>query len=311
MRVFESRASTVLYFFLRSNPMNKPFLLPANVCPIVPLTFQKANVNFEFVDIDYTHAMDVNKCIEKLKNKAYGGILFVHAYGRIFNNADFYKQVKNINSSIYIVDDKCLCLPRLNVDVCSNVDLELFSTGYAKYIELSYGGWGIINDSMNYTRDNLHYEESILQNTMKHVRYCLDHDQRYDSKSLDWLNGDRLKSSVNYLNDIESRFEEVKSQKQRINAIYKSNLPEDIQWGDEYNNWRFMISMSNRDNILQKILSAKLFAGTNFPSAAYLFGGIHLPNVENEQKKILNLFNDFRVNEDFAYMVCNVINASF
>lgn len=48
----EQRASVVLYRFLVANCKDFHFLLPANVCPVVPLTFLKAKVDFSFVDID-------------------------------------------------------------------------------------------------------------------------------------------------------------------------------------------------------------------------------------------------------------------
>lgn len=49
----EKRASTVLYKFLISNCRGYSFILPANVCPVVPLTFIKANIDFVFVDIGF------------------------------------------------------------------------------------------------------------------------------------------------------------------------------------------------------------------------------------------------------------------
>ncbi len=45
------RASAILYNLLVSQKQTKPWLLPANICPIVPITFMKADVPFEFVDI--------------------------------------------------------------------------------------------------------------------------------------------------------------------------------------------------------------------------------------------------------------------
>src|SRR5690349_10239983 len=44
---FEARACSVLYNLLRSSGDHRPFLLPANVCPVVPLTFRKAGRPFE------------------------------------------------------------------------------------------------------------------------------------------------------------------------------------------------------------------------------------------------------------------------
>jgi hypothetical protein len=45
-------AATVLYKVLTNLPNKKRFLLPLNICPIVPDTFLKANIDFEFVDIN-------------------------------------------------------------------------------------------------------------------------------------------------------------------------------------------------------------------------------------------------------------------
>ena len=55
MQVTSQRASAILYNYLSGNHFDKPFLLPANVCPVVPLSFMKAGVGFEFIDIDESH----------------------------------------------------------------------------------------------------------------------------------------------------------------------------------------------------------------------------------------------------------------
>ena len=49
--VIAPRASTILYDLLVSMRDRRTFLLPANICSIVPLTFLKAGTPFEFVDI--------------------------------------------------------------------------------------------------------------------------------------------------------------------------------------------------------------------------------------------------------------------
>lgn len=142
MLTFANRASAVLCNFLKSRKICKPFILPANVCPVVPLSFLKAGVDFDFVDIDESHALDKGIALEKLYKGDYAGVLFVHAYGHRFDNKSFYAQVKAIDNSLQIIDDCCLCEPDTNDELEHNIDLQLFSTGYAKYIELSYGGYG-------------------------------------------------------------------------------------------------------------------------------------------------------------------------
>ena len=142
MLTFANRASAVLCNFLKSQKTSKPFILPANVCPVVPLSFLKAGVDFEFVDIDKSHALDTTEALVKLYTGNYAGVLFVHAYGHKYDNKSFYAQVKSIDNSLRIIDDCCLCEPDTSDQLEDNIDLQLFSTGYAKYIELSYGGYG-------------------------------------------------------------------------------------------------------------------------------------------------------------------------
>jgi hypothetical protein len=49
--------------------------------------------------------------------------------------------VKSLDQNLCIIDDCCLCIPELVDSLPENVDLCLYSTGYAKFIELSYGGY--------------------------------------------------------------------------------------------------------------------------------------------------------------------------
>ena len=69
-----------------------------------------------------------------------------------------------------------------------------------------------------------------------------------------------------------------------------------------------MISVENRDKVLEAIFENHLFAGTNFPSVSWMFKQQHSERAELEAKHVLNLFNDHRVNEEFAHRICNVIN---
>lgn len=72
MQVTSQRASAILYNYLSGNHFDKPFLLPANVCPVVPLSFMKAGVGFEFIDIDESHAMSTEEMFDSYR----GGKIF-------------------------------------------------------------------------------------------------------------------------------------------------------------------------------------------------------------------------------------------
>ena len=52
MIAFARRASAILYRMLRGMTDARPFLLPANVCPVVPETFVAAGRPLERIDIE-------------------------------------------------------------------------------------------------------------------------------------------------------------------------------------------------------------------------------------------------------------------
>lgn len=311
MRVFEKRASTVLCRFLKSNPVKYPFLLPANVCPVVPLTFLKAGISFEFVDIDATHAMDRSACMTKLHQGKYGGVLFVHAYGRMFDIMEFYNEIKGIDKRISVIDDRCMCIPRLKEQPVSVADLELYSTGYAKYVELGYGGWGTLQDELEYFPYSWTYKEEILQQQTIYIKDCLVQNRRYEWGDVPWLDNSVLENETEYMKIVGKKLSDIRRHKEQINRIYRKNLPIEIQWGEDYEQWRFMVSVDRREHILKAIFDAGLFAGTNFPSVTGLFQGICLPCAEEEARHTLNLFNDFRVDEEFARRICQIINSFY
>ena len=277
--VFANRASNVLYDFLMSYHTDAPYLLPANVCPCVPETFDKAKQPYELIDIDETHAMDKTLCIKRLRHQDCSGLLFVHAYGHHFNNADFYAQIRQLQNDIIVIDDKCLLVPNFT-ERDESADLTLFSTGYAKFIELGFGGWGIIGEDRNYHQ------------SLPHSEYLQMDEQQYRDKIIQGI-------------------PQVSAHKQRINAIYDNQLHSlhELTIWNNYSDWRYMISVpvDKRDAVLKSIFDHGYFAGTNYPSQAMNFKQQACHVAEREALSVINLFNDFRANEAFALGVCKAI----
>ena len=91
MIVFEQRASTILHHLLQAAPAAGVWLLPANVCPIVPLTLLKTGRPFELVDIhEQTWCMNQAETLRRLTAdpRRYAGVLL--AFGnpcRTLNNS--------------------------------------------------------------------------------------------------------------------------------------------------------------------------------------------------------------------------------
>lgn len=91
-----------------------------------------------------------------------------------------------------------------------DTDLELYSTGYAKYIEFAYGGWGIVNDCLNYIREPLVFREEVYKELMEYLRLCLNKGCCWDMTWEEWLDGSVFRESVPaYLQKIAFRLAEM------------------------------------------------------------------------------------------------------
>ncbi len=306
----ENRASVVLYNFLKSNGFKHPFLLPANVCPIVPSVFLKANIEFEFLDIDHSHIINNEIVLEKLSKRNYSGILFVHPYGNLVNTNDFFNQIRSISESTCIIDDRCLCVPETKL-TDALADLVLFSTGYSKYIDFDYGGWGVLKNSYEYKQHSLtKFKSNDFDALLKLHKESINNNISCKIPSdLNWLNTDLPNIQENeYFMEIESLLETVHLHKSKLNRIYRDELPLEIQFPFEYQNWRFNLIVENRDELLQLIFKNNLFAGTNYPAISKIFSNTAAPEAEFYSKKILNLFNDFRFQETDALKIAKIIN---
>lgn len=307
MIIVESRASVVLYNYLVSNRPAKPILLPANVCPIVPATFHKAKTAFHFVDIDESHAMNKEHAYQHLKSDQYGGLLFVHAYGKQFNNTDFYAAVKKLSDALIIIDDRCLCIPSVFEQANQISDLQLFSTGYSKFVELGTWGYGFISRG-NYERNKLVYSESDYAALMNQFKVSIKGRKKFHYKEGSWLDSEPNIDNVdNYLHEIKEKIPEIKKHKESINQIYQDKLPKVIQYPDTYHNWRFNIRVDNPETLIDAITDAGLFAGRNYPSLSTIFGNKNCPVAQFEGEQIVNLFNDFRFDEKMAVKLSQVI----
>jgi dTDP-4-amino-4,6-dideoxygalactose transaminase len=280
MILFEERAATVLYKVL-SNIKNKKFLLPLNVCPIVPDTFFKANKEFEFIDINLkTLCIDEDLILQKIANdKTIDGVLFVKTFGITLDNSKLYSKIKAMNTNIFIIDDMCPSIQEFDYQINdSDVDLALFSSGYSKYIDIGYGGYGFVKNSDFY---------KIFQD-----KYPTKEFQEYKQKILTLI-------------------PKMKEHKKSLNAIYKKNIDKKYWLGEDFNNWRFSILVDNKEEILEAIFKQKnLFASSHYPQIDYNYVQEAQKNTNTDKvhSKILNLFNDFRYDAIKAQQTADIIN---
>ena len=144
-----NRATAVLNDFIITNNISGKFLLPANICPIVPLVFIKNNIKVKFIDISKKNFdMDKSLILENLEK--FDGLLWNNSYGKEDNNSNFFLKCKKNKKNFFIIDDRCLNEPNLSLKRQINSDLEIYSTGYSKYCDLGYGGYGLSPKKISY-----------------------------------------------------------------------------------------------------------------------------------------------------------------
>ena len=303
------RASTILYNLLKSRGNSMPWLLPANICPIVPITYFKAGIPIEFVDISAeTLHMDLEQAEGRLERGKYGGILYAHTYGEPSTPDDFFQDIKSRYQDLLLVDDRCLCIPDLEPSSDMVADVVMYSTGYAKVVELNFGGYAFLNDSTSYRPQHLPFKSQADEEIESNYKQAVQNRELYVYKDSDWLQteGD-LPAWYDYRQQIEDGLKKSLQHRDELNSIYASRLSFDIQLSQKYQSWRFNLRMKNKDRVLKSIFSAGLFASSHYASLAGIMGPGQCPQAENLANEIINLFNDHHFNVQKAERVCVVI----
>ncbi|MBL0709295.1 MAG: hypothetical protein JJW00_09615 [Sulfurimonas sp.] len=280
MILFEDRAASVLYNLLKSIK-NKKFLLPLNICPIVPDTFIRADKKFEFCDIELdTLCMDEKLLLRKIEqDDTIDGVLFVKTFGIELDTQKLFKKIKSIDKDIFIIDDMCPCIQEFDYDIESSyADMALFSSGYSKYVDIGYGGYGFLKDDK-------------FQNI-------------FNDKAT-------TKEFLEYKQKIIKQIALMKKHKKELNNIYLEHIPKHLHLGGKFNNWRFSILVENKDILLKEIFKVDtLFASSHYPQidSNYTSKPLKNSNTKKVHDKIINLFNDFRFTKENAYQIVGIID---
>lgn len=281
MILFEDRAATVLYKVLITLDSSKKFLLPLNVCPIVPDTFVKANIPFEFIDINLdTLCMDQTLVLEYIETHSdIGGVLHVKTFGIDIDCEPFYQKIKALNDEIFIIDDMCPSIQDFNHNIEeSYASLALFSSGYSKFVDVGYGGFGFLKNK--------------------------DFHDLYDDKS-------STSEFLTYKSLVEKEIGKMKEHKRLLNSIYRNGITSYMHLGEQFDKWRFSIMVDNKEEVLEEIFKVEgLFASSHYPQVDYNYKERvqENTNAQRVHSKIINLFNDFRFTADKASQIVDIVN---
>lgn len=252
--------------------------------------------------------MDLEQAEALIKTRKYGGMLYAHTYGETSTPFEFFASAKSIDHELLIVDDRCLCIPDLEPDMNSPADVTLYSTGYAKIVELNYGGYAFMKENTQYQPVYLPFDSRVHNELEKSYKEVVAQHAKFIYHDTDWLETDaNLPAWYDYRHQIESHLTSSLTQRSILDDIYTSRLPAEIQLPQAYQTWRFNIRVKNKKRIMDAIFSAELFASSHYASLAGIMAEGHASHAEKLSDEVINLFNDHHFSAEKAEQICGII----
>ena len=305
-----NRACALIYQIVKSNKKGT-YLIPANICPTVPLTIGLAGCDLEFIDINSKSlCIDEETCLSKLisDKEKYVGIIFVRTYGYIYDTSSFFKKLHNYKADLIIIDDRCLCLPSIE-DNFNEADFIIYSTGYGKQVNLGFGGYCkskqklILNES-----ESLKYEGLNIETYYKEI---FNSGNTIKDFPVGWLSLDDINiSKDSYFKQINDYRIKIVKHKFKINSIYNQELKSVNRLHSDFQNWRYniLVSKDEKEVILTELFNNKCFASSHYSPVNKLFNQEYFNVTSDISNKIINLFNDYYYTEEKAWLTTQIIN---
>lgn len=311
MIVYERRASTVLFNVLRARRVDRPYLLPANACSILPITLLKARVPFELVDISSASLeIDPDAVLDRVSKTSGGcaGLIFVRPYGLLTDAEPFFREFKRRAPGAIVVDDRCLCSPSFATRTAGVADVVLYSTGHAKAVDIGWGGFGVLAERCEYVSDRAPFDPLDLERLTRDYRDALASGVKFEYIASRWL--DMRKPPVGWLQyreRVERRRARAHTHRRSLNSIYRAGIPAELQYPDAYQQWRFNIRVANAPDVLAAIFAGGLFASRHYIPLTRAFGGGEAPNAEAVYDHVVNLFNDLHFGAEQASRAADIV----
>ncbi len=305
LTVFETRAATVLFNLISSQPADRCYIVPANACPIVLLLVAKARRDFMIVDID-SRLLSIRRdrvldIVSRQASRPFG-LVYIRPYGTDADPSAFFREVRALRPDTLIVDDRCLCAPDFEETLTPEADAVVFSTGPRKVVDMGFGGFGRIRDDVPYASRTLPLDGPDYPDIEALFRETYD----LSLAESDWLGTNRpVMAWPEYSVEAVRRLGKVRAHKERINRIYDALIPDDAKLPPEFQKWRYNILAPNRTEVLEKIFAAGLFAGSHYQPLSR--DRREFENAYALHEKIINLFNDFHYTDEKAEKTASII----
>ncbi len=195
-----------------------------------------------------------------------------------------------------------------SLDPSNQSDLQLYSTGYAKIVELNYGGYAFAYDDLLYQAAHLPFNPQHLELIEKSYKEAISLPTKFIYQDSDWLETETpVLGWVEYLQQMERTLPKSLNRRALLIQVYARLLPAEIQLPPQFQTWRFNIRVKNKQHVLNAIFSAGLFASSHYASLAGIMDEVTAPHAEALAECIINLFNDHHFTLDQAEQVCEII----
>ena len=302
------RASGLLYAYAQGMPAGT-WLVPANSCPDVPATLIAAGHRVETVDVQSsTLVIDGELLRERVARGPVRGILVISSYGltEIAWTHSLWSELKSLQPDLKIVWDRCLGYPELaSRELLEVVDMELFSTGRAKSLDLGRGGWAVTRQPLKACERAFQQEDlEAWEAQIKHHR-GLGTPLAQQSIHCHWLNTGPV--APDYLDQVPSGLGEAVSHRTSLNHIYACALPPEACLPDSFQHWRFNLLTNERETLLQTLFANGLWASGHYQDVSPMFGLTPCPVTRGLGRHVVNLFTDGTYNRERAERTAGLV----
>ncbi len=289
--IVAARACEILYNLIISTGTEVEYIVPANCCNSVSMTFASAGVQPFYVDIE-PGTLDVNHHRVKERLAVGAGtrrvVLYIRPYGDVQDAEVFFSELKALDPTLLIIDDRCLCFPDLRVSwQRTHADVVLFSTGGGKVVELGFGGYAFIRDGVRYAV-HAHAFDPLRESSL--IREVLaDPDLRPEIPAT-WINNATVEHPAWYLARV-FLWRYVKLAKHvTVRAAYKRLLPASVSGSVYPSTWRYCLALGNRrDRLHVALQKLGVFASTLYPPPARIFSNDSFPTARQVAEETLNI----------------------
>jgi len=208
---------------------------------------------------------------------------------------------------LLLIDDRCLAMPQFeHSGGCA--DLELYSTGYAKFVDLGWGGFGHVAAGLHYERKPVTYVPQDHEHLVAQFRGLKECPGHFEYKDSDWLDASEVETSwQDFRAQVLVRVNASTAHRAAINECYRRCLPREHCLPEAFWNWRFHVWVAEPQTLLHLIFAAGLFASSHYENLIPTFGPGQAPNAALLGGHVVNLFNDFRFDLTRAEATANLV----